>query len=304
MSEITETKPVTALNPLKPILELVMNAGKNGMEFEEREYKCTICRDTGMMEIQRGEYQGRPCFGLVPCNCRRQKIFRERFSTVVRNTPKEYFYLTDGMKSLKPDNSRHPKQAAVISRISEKPDDSYLFFGVSGSGKSVISWALAQSAALAGKQVFCGTAEILIASFRTWQIYDRRIENCELYSLEQLVGNGDRWLILIDEIEKVKLSDYTLRTLFTIIKTAIENGHQLVITANRTLEEIEDRWIALDGDGKLDAENYASAIRRRLNECCVPVDMRLFECENGHVSAVGQERKCTECGGNLAKWLR
>lgn len=255
-----------------------------------------------MMRIP-SEYLGNPCYEAKICDCRNERIYQKRYEEVCANTPAEYTFLINGLDSLRAENSRHPKQSQIIEKIKEKPSESYSFFGLSGCGKSVISWAIAQTAARNGKKVYAGTADTLILSFITKQIHGRKLDKVELNSIEQLTI-GDKWLIFIDEIEKVKLSDYTLRTLFSIIKTSIENGHQLVITANRTLEEVEERWIKLDRDGTLDAENYASAIRRRLNEYCIPVDMRLFECENGHHSAVGRSRECLVCEGKFEKWLR
>lgn len=268
-------------------------------------FNCGVCRDMGMKLVRDGDYRGNPQFVAVVCDCRKQRVFESRFNHVLFNTPQEYSFLKNGLESVVPDLKRHPKQGKIVERIREFPADSYLFFGLSGCGKSLLSWAIAQSAARAGKQIFFGTADELIDSFRTWLVHQRKIEKLNLRSLEQLQDpKEDKWLIMIDEIDKTKLTDYSLKTLFGIIKTAVEYGHQLIVTSNRTLEEVEDRWLLKDKDGSLDAENYASVIRRRLNEYCVPVDMRLFECENGHYSAVGSAMNCLVCNGGFAKWLR
>lgn len=271
-------------------------------------FQCMICRDapSRMKLVEDGTWLGQPVYVAVQCDCQRQDLFRTRFEVVLKHTPEEYGFLQRGLESIKPDINRHPKQEKILEKIKSAPAESYLFYGLSGCGKSAVSWAMAQTAALTGKQVFCGTAELLILSFQTWMIKHEKLQKASLWSFDQLLDpKADKWFIMIDEIEKIKLSDYTLRTLFGIIKIAKEQGHQLVVTANRTLQEIEDRWMAIDTDGKLDAENYAAVIRRRLMEYCNTVDMRLFECAAGHHSAVENGNlKCLICGAAFQKWLR
>lgn len=263
-------------------------------------YGCEVCRDTGFVFDTLGRAEQRP----VRCPCKTEKIRQEKFRLAVAATPERFSWLKDGLNSIKPDAGKHPKQEIVLDALRADPAASYYFYGVTGSGKTSFAWALYQEAGRRGKSTGGDTMNKIMGAWRAFEFERIVAKGASIYSIEQLNDPEKRWCILLDEIETAKLSEYTLRTLFDIIDTAMTRGHQLIVTSNKPLDALVADWIRKDRDGTFEAENFGAKIRRRVFEYCRRIDLRLADCDGcGSVSHVEDKRElCVSCGKKLINW--
>ncbi len=170
------------------------------------------------------------------------------------------------LEALMPRPELHPKQALVIARLREQPAASYYLFGRNGAGKTHLAWALyAHAAEKLRPVVGCLTSE-LIAEFRRYEVetpdsvWRPRILANDLERAER------RWLIMLDELEKARPTEFAAERLFALINAAIEGGHQLVVTSNLAPERLQAHW------GRID-EIWGNSIAARIAQTCTLVEM-------------------------------
>lgn len=303
--EAIRNKPTDPVTPLKLVVAqstTIADLQESNRDFEERVFECPDCEDSGFVETENGvDHEGRPCYGLVICPCRQKKILREKFLQAVGRTPKEDFgWITDGLNSIEPNDTIHPKQSKALLFLKANKGESFYFHGITGAGKSAYAWALWQEAAREGYQLEAQKGNQLIKAFRDAEF--GQFTKAKLYNLAQL--EEGKWCVLIDEFDKIKLTEYSLQTLFNILDTLKTHGHRILITAKKSLAEVENEWLAKDADGKFDAENFAADIRRRMSTKCIEIDLRLADCDCGKVSYVEGKPNCVHCGAVLTKWRR
>lgn len=136
--------------------------------------------------------------------------------------------------------------------------------GDSGVGKTYIAWAIWKNAALSGRKAIATTMAELSLQFR-------EMEGEEGGSRPQVLPQDlaqahTKYTIFLDEIEKMKVTAYSIEKLFGLIKNAVDFGHQLVITSNMSEDNLRKHF------GQID-DVWGSAIIRRLIEGTIRVNM-------------------------------
>lgn len=229
-------------------------------------FECFDCKDSGWIYV--GE-------SVERCKCRKDKIRKERFQVSINLTPqkfREQYGVTDGLNSIVPNpkiHSRHPEYLAMLKR---NPEKSFYFFGKTGTHKTTFAWALMQEAGRRGQKVGGNTGRQLADTIRNYSLHQSLPKNASFYSLEQL-ETSERFCVLIDEIELFPVTEYSLSTLFELVDKVQAYEQQLIITSNKSVSELLQKWIDTDREGKANAVDYCEKLARRFKEICVPVDL-------------------------------
>jgi DNA replication protein DnaC len=198
----------------------------------------------------------------VLCECRKKKRLEARLSVV----PQEFLGLT--LTALIPDAERHPDQPAAIKQIKENPEISYGICGTFGAGKSRLLWSLFQRAALECERVAAGTLDSFVTDHKNAiQASMRGDENYKLkLSIEELTQNHTKYAVFLDDIDKIKPTEYAGNIVFQMLDAIKSYGHQLVWTSNKTPEELRALFDRVDPD-------YGGAIQRRLTDGVFLIEM-------------------------------
>jgi DNA replication protein DnaC len=219
-------------------------------------YKCADCEDTGSVFADYYDnFSGKTLTHMSVCKCQRE----EQEAYILSLMPP--LYSTADLADLSPWLNKHPKQGTIIPKIKENPFDSYLFMGDSGVGKTYIAWAIWKNAALSGRRAIATTMAELNVQFRDLEINADAPRPKVLP--QDLAQPHVKYTLLLDEIEKMRVTPFSIEKLFELIKNAVDFGHQLVITSNMS----EDNLRIFFG------EVWGSAIIRRLIEGTIRVQM-------------------------------
>jgi hypothetical protein len=238
--------------------------------------ECRICMDVGMTveEVDGGGRRARNC------QCRTTKIRKARFDKAVALTPRtfrENHKVYDGLRMIEPRPQTHPKQPEVLERLLKRivthPNQSYFFFGRTGAHKTTFAWALVQEAARLGKIVGGNTGKSLIDSLRNYAIHGTIPRDQSFYSLEQLETSAERFCVLIDDIDGILISEYTFALLWDLLDKVQAYQQQLIITSNRSIDDLIEDWNERDRDGRANAANFSQKLARRLKETCLDIDL-------------------------------
>jgi DNA replication protein DnaC len=150
----------------------------------------------------------------------------------------------------------------VIDVVRAHPDESYLFLGKNGSGKSHIAWALYRYAVAKRRPVVACTVRDLLADFRRVEIGvpDGETLKSPRVTAADLRRSGKRWFLFFDEFEKARPTEFASEMLFNLLDAAKSFNHQLVITSNFTAKQLRDHW------GRID-DVWGNSIMTRLQDC-------------------------------------
>lgn len=210
---------------------------------------CDECQNTGH-KVVIGQ-------GAMLCDCAVGQRIRDLQGTAQRElpvnvVPRRYEGLL--IETMTPDLDRHPKQTSLLSMLREDPKTSLVMYGADsfGTGKSAIGWALYQSAIAAKREAAGGRLASFVRMMQSWEI-----DNVEPVVKPNDLRIWDHGLLFLDEFDKVKLSDFSVRQLFEFVNVAYEERQQVVIATNLSKDECASHW--QDAGGK-----YGPAIYRRL----------------------------------------
>lgn len=222
-------------------------SGKPVERFDPR--YCNDCQNTGWTLIV-----GK---GAKVCDCALGRAVRERQGNALRELPVNVVprrYEGFRIETLAPDLARHPKQESLLAMLREDPHTSLVMYGANsfGTGKSLIGWALYQTAFAAGRECAGGRLSSFVRMMQAW----------EIDGTEPVVKPADLrlWkhgLLFFDEFDKVKVSDFSVRQIFEFVNIAYEEGQQVVVATNLSLAECSSHWEEAGG-------KYGPAIKRRL----------------------------------------
>lgn len=227
--------------------------------FQTSEFDCEICEDSGsVFGTYVDEFSKQELECMKPCICLEPK----RAAFILGQMPA--LYKEADLANIQPWEHKHKKQKAILAEIKSNPFASYLFIGASGVGKSYISWALWKNAALAGHRAVSTTASELMKEYRDLEVEDEAKRPRVVPS--DLAQSQFRYTIFIDEIEKMRVSPFSMEKLFELIKNAVDYGHQLIVTSNMREAELKRTF------GKID-EVWGEALMRRLVENTTVVEM-------------------------------
>jgi DNA replication protein DnaC len=158
--------------------------------------------------------------------------------------------------------SRHPAQRAVLEAIRLEPSQSYLLCGISGAGKSFLARALYRFAVVSGRRVVWTTLNELLSQYRRFEFGDDEIPVRPDVMPDELKQAKHKYSIFLEDIGFTNPTMYGARTLWALLDSIKTYGHQLVITANKTPNELRADW------DKVDA-SFGAPILRRMSQCHV-----------------------------------
>lgn len=235
---------------------------------DAKQFQCSVCRDSGWLFLEKP---------LRRCDCRLQKIRAARFQKAVELTPRKFreqYGVRNGLLSLQTDAPAKEKQTEILRLLEKNSEKSFYFYGKTGTRKTTFAWALLQEAGRRGQKVGGDTGRTLADTLRNYALRQTLpTQNNSFYSLAQLKEPNERFCVLIDEIELFPVTDYSLSTLFELVDTVQSYEQQLIITSNKSLKELFNKWEQTDRDGKANAVDYCEKLSRRLREVCAMVEI-------------------------------
>jgi DNA replication protein DnaC len=181
------------------------------------------------------------------------------------------------------------RQAEVLAELRAKPLQSYAFFGPAGTSKTTFCVALYRERALRwvngcrvlplvgdyGVQraksylkdfpVYCVSAKRLLEDFHKESIGDLDENGKKIRPVvngEKLARVGERGALFLEEIDKVRYSEFKVNALFELFDACYEHGVQLVFNTNLTPEKFAAQF----------GPETGPAIFRRIAEICTVYD--------------------------------
>lgn len=169
------------------------------------------------------------------CQCRTKNLREARLRVIPP------LFRDARLTELRPDAEKHPRQASLINAAKADPDGSYFLAGRSGTGKSHVMWALYRHAVEQGdRTVVACTMTQLLDEYRAFiSAVDR--DQRPVYprlSVDDLTDGKRRYAVFLDDIDKANPTAYAGEKIFAIVNAICEFQHQLVVTTNKTPEEL------------------------------------------------------------------
>jgi len=251
--------------------------------------KCLTCGDTTW------EYVGD---AVKRCGCQLELIRKALFAKAVASRPNgdfgEWAWLVDGFVSVRA-NERMMKAlgrleliqngrligsgARIVDWLEKNSHQSFYIHGATGTYKTTLALAVMQEAGRRGQRTAYDIGRELIDAIRNNDLGKETSSTKQFRSLDQLETHGLPFCLLIDEIEDTAsgLTAYTLSTIFRMIEKFKAFKQQLVMTSNRSLEQLLDVWKYRDSQflkGAAMAEDYCAKIDRRLQEHCLVLELK------------------------------
>lgn len=244
---------ITTEQKKNPILNM-----KNSLLSDS--FECELCEDSGVVFstfLDTHSQQELEC--MKDCDC----ALKKRQGALIEQMPP--LYRDADLRSIQPWETKHAKQKTVLEAVLACPHESYLFLGNSGVGKSFIAWALWKNAAFNGiRTPVINTTSELIKEFQDYAV-DSNAERPKVLPAD-LAQNSFKYTILLDEIEKFKVTEFSIERLFELVKNAVDYKHQLLVTSQMRLAELKTTFSKID-------PVWGSAIMRRLVENTLVVEM-------------------------------
>lgn len=223
---------------------------------------CTDCADLGWI-VEPGR-------GARACSCRERKRTAERLAALNRRYAR---FAEFDLYGLRPRADLHSKQAALIPAVQADPGRSWLMFGGTGSGKTLIGYCLAKLAIEQGRPVVAVTLAELLEQYRAQA---RGAEQLPVVDGEALREGKGRYLIFIDEIDKARPTEFAAEKFFQLANAIYDTGQQVVIASNLDKGALVGHWERASGGESGDGSQYGAPILRRLAEVENCAEVNLF----------------------------
>jgi hypothetical protein len=254
------------------------------------EIPCPICGSSDMKNCQEKQIlvsatnPGKLSYKNHTCTCVFYKLY---VADIKGKVPLRY--QQGSLKSLQPSEKSMLSRAVQIDLIKElqaNPDNSYAFFGPAGTSKTTYALALYKQVIFQmHRDRWMGTAkESWDKDNYCWRIAAKQLleqhhdyatnrsrtnENGDFIAgastpmvtrqkIDKAVAKGFRPRLFLEELDKVKSTQFRLDTLFEIVDGLYEQKGQLVINSNMTPTEF--------------SATFGSAFERRLAEMCTVKD--------------------------------
>lgn len=215
--------------------------------------KCATCSDVTMIVID----------GVaVRCRCWHEA----RTLAFYESVPDEF--RSSRLGSAVPDPDRHSLQAQYLEVVRAEPTASYIFVGENGAGKSFYSWLLVMAAFESGRRTVAVDLDGLLKQYRLHEFNEGANPAVLADDLKPFDSGQKRdpITIFIDEIAATTPTEYAAKEFFHLLKAAHEFGHQVLMTCNIDLDQLQQHW-AKRGDAAL-----SNSIMRRITDYMTLVD--------------------------------
>jgi len=224
---------------------------------------CPACMDTKLDDQNRN------------CLCVFFRKFYQQFNATV-----PLHYRDIRLKDLRPSSVSYmpkEKQAALIQKIKQQPDESWAFFGPIGWSKTTYEVALYRHAlqkvlketwqSSVPQSVWRVSAKQLMDEYHMWVTNRERVDDkgnanpapVPTVTREKIVKAAQAGFVprlFLAEIDKFKMSKFKNDSMFEVIDAIYENDGQLVLGSNMTMDELND------------PNNFGPHFGRRIMENC------------------------------------
>lgn len=186
------------------------------------------------------------------------------------SVPREF--LGSRLETAQPDPGRHPKQTEMLATIRRDPNASYIFVGDNGSGKSFASWLLVMAAFESDRRTVAIDLDSLLKQYRLHEFNDGANPAVLADDLKPYPSGQKREpvTIFIDEIAATTPTEYAAKEFFHLLKAAHEFDHQVLMTCNISLEQLQRHW---GGKGDRGDPALSNSIMRRITDYMILVDL-------------------------------
>jgi hypothetical protein len=151
------------------------------------------------------------------------------------------------------------RQQTIIDFIKARPNDSFLFYGKSSSGKTHLSYALhrriladwAKRTVDDDNLIYCpvlrANVTVLLKQHAEWATKSRG-ENTPrpditVGRIRDIINSGARPVLILDELDKLgNPTEFKLTTLLAIMDAAYNANGQIIATANRGPDWMVNEW--------------------------------------------------------------
>ncbi len=203
-----------------------------------RSSKCEICQDTGYLRV---------ASGVARCECQKQKIIRQHLDGIPERFCNASFANYVPMDA---------KQEAARDKIAGEFTGSYFLYGDYARGKTHLATAqYVQLVKIERPCLFLGMAE-LIAELRRSEM-----DPDYFCTVRQRARYADRFHLLIDDIDKFKVTDFKFEVLFDLVDTIYKRKLGLTVTSNYSLLELAS------------SGSIHPSIVRRIDDICCAVEV-------------------------------
>lgn len=255
-----------------------------------RTVPCPVCGDKGSYQWEEcGVTTGITRTHYGTCKCGNMKLIA---ALVACSIPQHDLFVKLGtIQSCDKSQLASKRQDAVLGELRANPDASYAFFGPAGTSKTtlcialyrrrLVNWASNRSVprfeahsrvgvhdTLTVARVACPiwrvSAKALLEDFvkeSMHETHDGTATGGRIHPVvnrEKIARYGKEGALFIEEIDKVKYTEFKVNALFELVDACYENGTQLVFNTNLTPE----KFAALFGP------EVGPAIARRVVEHC------------------------------------
>ncbi len=211
--------------------------------------------------LHRGEVTGLEVMRAVPCICRAAKLYRRAWTQAMRSHKR-----FDGVRlhSLAPDarlsSLSLERQAAIIDKLKNNPQHSYLLYGPPNTGKthfltalfghSLLQWAgSVWQRSCPEEAVSRISAAELLDQHVAWETRDKgehapkvALPSVTKVKIQAVASRGLRPCLFLDEVDKIAPTEFKLNRLISIVDAVYEAEGQVVATSNKSVDQLAAKW--------------------------------------------------------------
>jgi hypothetical protein len=195
---------------------------------------CDKCSGTGWKPVA-----GKS--GVIECECRPATARAARIAAagdLLQKIPPAFRWVN--LRTLQPLAAKHPRQGEIIGQILRDPFRSQGFFGKSGIGKTLLGWGIIRLAIEEGRPVYGIKLSHLLDQYT---MAEKNDSVRPLITAYDLIETEESCTIFLDEIKPSRLTPFRVGVVYDILDAIYEQQrHQVIVTSNSTLEEIERHY--------------------------------------------------------------
>jgi DNA replication protein DnaC len=259
---------------------------------------CFLCKGTGKIPvvqtwIEGGEDTGRRQTVNKPCPI--EVKMKEKRDYLKRLLPSRY-QQSNVLSLLPSSNSKmsRERQVRIIRFLRDNQNKGYFFYGAPGTGKTTYATALVRSALertwndhLEDRYGFNTYVDSFWIHYINWDTYIQSLLDYQNHpddadaptlSPNRIRKNkqlGRTSCVVIEEIDKSRLTEFKANKLFELICAIDETEGQIVITTNHRSKESFQAWLCKTDNQAIN--NTGEPVWRRIVDNCVGINCKAIE---------------------------